>query len=92
MIALLTSGKRQLNGCSIALAVTLAILISTVPHEAFAKGGTFHLFSSAQAATIISPRTEPARPVTIETLGSCGGKRYRDPNTHRCRGPADFGN
>jgi methionine-rich copper-binding protein CopC len=30
-------------------------------------------------------------PVT-ETLGAgCGGKRYRDPVTHRCRGPSDFG-
>jgi hypothetical protein len=64
-------------------------LISVAPHEASAKGGTFHLFSSeAKAATLNSPPTKP----TIETLGvGCGGKRYRDPITHRCRGPADFG-
>jgi len=27
-----------------------------------------------------------------ELLGGCGGKRYRDPQTHRCRGPSDLGN
>lgn len=27
-----------------------------------------------------------------ELLGGCGGKRYRDPQSHRCRGPADLGN
>jgi hypothetical protein len=95
----LTSGKSPLNGGSIALAVTLAILMSIAPHEASAKGGTFRLESAwspvsrAQAATITSTGAE----VTTEThsltiFGSCGGKRYRDPNTHRCRGPADFGN
>ena len=45
--------------------------------------------SRAEAAPITSSRTEP----TTERLGvGCGGKRYRDPITHRCRGPADFGN
>jgi hypothetical protein len=88
----LTSGK-SITGRSIALAVTLAILIPTAPHEALARGGVFHLFSAAQAAIVTSRRSE----VTTEThsttiLGSCGGRRIRDPNTHRCRGPADFGN
>jgi hypothetical protein len=93
MIAPLTSGKCQLNGRSIALAVTLAILMSIAPHEASARGGPLHLLdawavSQAQAATGAS-RNNP----TTETLGvGCGGKRYRDPITHRCRGPADFGN
>ena len=27
-----------------------------------------------------------------QILGGCGGKRYRDPQTHQCRGPADIGN
>jgi hypothetical protein len=95
MIAPLTSGKCQLNGRSITLAVTLATLVSIAPHEASAKGGTNHLWdawsvSRAEAATGTSSRKE----TTTETLGfgSCGGKRYRDPITHRCRGPADFGN
>jgi len=79
----------QLNGLVIALAVTLSILISTVPHEASVKGGiTFHVFPRAEAATLTSPRSGPP----TEPLGvGCGGKRYRDPITHRCRGPADFG-
>jgi hypothetical protein len=90
----LISGKSPLSSRGIALALALAILIPTAPREALAKGGAFHLFSAAaQAATITSPRTE----ATTETrspiiFGSCGGKRFRDPNTHRCRGPADFGN
>jgi hypothetical protein len=88
MNASLMSGKSLLNGRSITVAVTLSILMSIAPHEASAKGGTFHLFSRAEAAPITSPRREP----TTETLGvGCGGKRYRDPITHRCHGPADFG-
>jgi hypothetical protein len=93
MIAPLTSAKCQLNGRSIALAVTLAILMSIAPHEASAKGGiksnTFNPFSRAEAATITSSPLQPH--ATTPTFGGCGGKRYRDPNTHQCRGPADFG-
>ena len=83
----------QLNGRSIALAVTLAILMSVAPHQASAKGGiksnTFNPFSRAEAATIISSPLQPH--TTTVTFGGCGGKRYRDPITHQCRGPADFG-
>jgi hypothetical protein len=32
------------------------------------------------------PRFAPS-----EIIGGCGGKRFRDPKTHQCRGPADFG-
>jgi hypothetical protein len=84
-----TSSKSPLSGCGVVLAVTLLIL--TVPHEALARGGVFHLFSAAQAATVTSPRAEVRTETHSPTvLGSCGGKRYRDPNTHRCRGPADY--
>jgi len=87
MIAPLTSG----NDRSIALAVTLAILMSVAPHEASAKGGikSCCFISRAEAATITSKPLESHAP-TI-TIGGCGGKRYRDPITHQCRGPADFG-
>ena len=89
----MTSDKCQLNGRSIALAVTLAILISVAPHQASAKGGMkngpIQIFSTAEAATITSKPVEPHAP-TI-TIGGGGGKRYRDPITHQCRGPADFG-
>jgi hypothetical protein len=77
MIAPLTSGKCQLNGRSITLAVTLAILMSIAPREASAKGGMkmycLSPVSRAEAAPITSSRTEPT---TTETLGGCGGKRY----------------
>ena len=93
MIAPLTFGKRRLDVRSIALAATVAILMPIAPHEASARGGPLHLLdawavSRAQAATGTASRNEP----TTETLSACGGKRYRDPITHRCRGPADFGN
>ena len=59
MIAPLTFG----NGRSIALAVTLAILMSIAPHEASAKGGMkngpIQIFSRAEAATITSKPSEP---------------------------------
>jgi hypothetical protein len=78
--------------CSIRIVVTVAIAMSIAPHEALAKGGTFHLgvwspVSRAEATPVNSPRTETAEPLSF---GGCGGKRYRDPNTHRCRGPGDF--
>jgi hypothetical protein len=86
MIAPLTSG----NGLGIALAVTLAILISVAPHQASAKGGikSCCFTTRAEAATINSKPLEPHAPTVI--FGGCGGKRYRDPTTHQCRGPADF--
>ena len=88
----LTSDKCQLDGRSIALAVTLAILMSVTPHQASAKGGikSCCFISRAEAAPIISPTPAQSNPTT-EALGGCGGKRYRDPITHHCRGPADFG-
>ena len=89
----LTTGKLSLGGPSIALAVTLAMPMAIAPHEASAKGGTFlwsHLspVSRAEAKTETSSRPE----VTPLTIRGCGGKRYRDPNTHKCRGPGNFGN
>jgi len=89
MIAPLISGK-YLNGLCIVLGVILAILMSVAPNQASAKGGMKMccLIPRAEAAPTTSSRTEP----TTQTLVvGCGGKRYRDPITHRCRGPADFG-
>jgi hypothetical protein len=92
----LTSAKTPFDGRSIGLAITLAILMSIAPHKASAKGGTdlhqsaWSPVSRAEAATVTPSQPEAT---TTETLGfgGCGGKRYRDPNTHQCRGPADFG-
>ena len=91
MNAPFTFGKFSLNGRSIALAVTLAIPMSIAPHEASAKGGMKMcclIIPRAEAATINSKPLEPHAPTVI--FGGCGGKRYRDPITHQCRGPADF--
>jgi hypothetical protein len=78
---------------SIALAVTLATLMSISPQKASAKGGTFHLWTAWSPVSRAEAATHSSRPETMtETLGAgCGGKRYRDQITHRCRGPADFG-
>jgi hypothetical protein len=84
------TSKFCFEGRGIFFAVALAVLVS--PHEASAKGGVFHLFPAvvgAEAATTTTT-SRPEPPTVI--LGGCGGKRYRDPNTHRCRGPGDFGN
>ena len=88
MIAPLTSFKFPPGARTIAFTVTLAILMSIAPDIALAKGGTFHLFAfyKAQSESTFGLLTRQT------AFGGCGGKRYRDPNTHRCRGPADFGN
>ena len=59
---------KLLGSCGPVLAVTLAALMLTVPHEALAKGGTFHLFSAAQAATTTSPRTEATTATHPQTI------------------------
>lgn len=93
-IAPLRSGECLLHRRGVALAVTSVSVMSIAPHQASAKGGTFHLGTfvlGAEAAPLISSRTETAKPDPL-SFGGCGGKRYRDPNTHRCRSPSDFGN
>jgi hypothetical protein len=81
--------------CSICVAIAFAIPVSIAPCEALAKGGVMHLWSAwspvsrAEATPVTSSRTETAKPEPL-SFGGCGGKRSRDPNTHRCRGPGDF--
>ena len=80
--------------CSICVVITLAIAMSIAPHKASAKGGTFHLgvwsaVPRAEATPVTPSQTEAAKPEPL-SFGGCGGRRYRDPNTHRCRGPGDF--
>jgi len=80
--------------CSICVVIALAIITLIAPREASAKGGTFHIgawspVSRAEATPVTSSRTETAKPEPL-SFGGCGGKRYRDPNTGRCRGPGDF--
>ena len=90
MNAPLTSGKSLFNGRSIAVVVTVVIVMLIGPHEASAKGGikgdSRPPISRTEAATETSSRTD----ATPTEFSGCGGKRFRDPNSHRCRGPADW--
>jgi hypothetical protein len=66
----------------------LLIFAPFVPGDALGKGGTnMHERLSASPAAI--PTYEPTLP---RGFGGCGRGRYRNPRTHKCRGPADFGN
>jgi hypothetical protein len=40
----------------------------------------------------VPERFAPAEISASQILGGCGGRRLRDPQTRRCRGPADLGN
>ena len=62
----LTSDKCQLDGRSIALAVTLAILMSVTPHQASAKGGI-------KSCCLLLSFTTKAAPMSSTVQG--GGKR-----------------
>jgi hypothetical protein len=80
---------------SIALAVTLAITTLIVPNEASAKGGAFHLWTAWSHLTAMpwagaTTVSHQEATTVFGVFGGCGGKRYRDPNTRRCRSPADF--
>jgi hypothetical protein len=84
----------DVSGHTIALVVILAILVTIAPHEVRAKGGTFHLFSTvvrAEAATNATASRPESKTEPLGIFSGCGGRRYMDPNTHRCRGPADLG-
>jgi hypothetical protein len=88
----LTSARFPFDGRSITLAASLVVLMINAPHEALAKGGAFHLWTSWSQRTAVSqPEATTVSHTEATTvfgvLGGCGGKRYRDPNTHRCRGP-----
>lgn len=61
---------------------------------AFARGGPLHLLGPfdhpsvpVSRAGIPTPSISPS-----DLLAGCGRGRYRDPATHRCRGPADVPN
>ena len=66
----------------------LMFLVPLFPGGALGKGGTnMHEFSVTRAGV---PAFDPSS--LIQSLGGCGRGRYRDSHTHKCRGPADFGN
>jgi hypothetical protein len=77
-------GKAMLRFMIIAVALTL---VASSP--ALANGGTIR-----RSEPVPTELTTPSLPQasSFDNLGGCGRGRYRDPATHRCRGPADFGN
>jgi hypothetical protein len=67
--------------------VALAILL---PLAAFARSGPLHLHGPFEHPQTISRAGLPTPSVSpAYLLSACGRGRYRDPNTHQCRGPAD---
>ena len=69
---------------------TLLIFASAfllVPSEALGKGGT-NLHEGFYASSAGVPNLKLRLP--NETFGGCGRGRYRDPRTHKCRGPGDL--
>ena len=71
------------------LAIVVAALTLVASSPASAKGGTIRRSEPIpMELTTGSPRQSPA----LYNFGGCGRGRYRDPGTHQCRGPADFGN
>ena len=62
----------------------LLIFLPFMPVEALGKGGTnMHELANTRA-------TVPQSPFPSDGSVGCGRGRYRDPRTHKCRGPADF--
>jgi hypothetical protein len=54
-------------------------------NSALAKGGgPLHLFKTVSRAGVPGLSVSPS-----DLLAGCGRGRYRDPATHKCRGPAD---
>jgi hypothetical protein len=67
----------------------LLIFALFAPVDALGKGGTvMHDVASSSHAAV--PSYQPNLPSS--GFGACGRGRYHDPRTHKCRGPADFGN
>ena len=69
--------------------IALAGMTVTVPRRPRGEGSPMHLYGSWQSqpvsrAGIPTPFLSPS-----DLLAGCGRGRYRDPATHKCRGPAD---
>jgi hypothetical protein len=73
----------------LALLLAVFLLVPFVPDDALGKGGT------NMHEGLWPPRPgAPTDQLLLPQRGfeGCGRGRYRDPRTHRCRGPGDFGN
>jgi len=72
-----------------------AAMILVAPACALAAGSyTRKPPVTVTASTVSSlPSIPHASELSVsQILGGCGGRRSRDPVTHKCRGPADVGN
>jgi hypothetical protein len=69
-------------------ALIAAALVLASPVHGWARGGGG--FGRSYGSAGPPPPEAASSPASI-SIG-CGPKRYRDPQTHQCRGPADFGN
>ena len=70
-------------------ALTVAPLALAVPSYALAAGAYVRK-EPVKASMLPSLPSLPSVSAS-ESFNGCGGRRVRDPQTHRCRGPADFG-
>jgi hypothetical protein len=66
----------------------LMFLVPLFPGGAVAHGTNIHEMASSRASVV--PAIEPSS--LVQSFRGCGHGRYRDTHTHKCRGPADFGN
>jgi hypothetical protein len=66
----------------------LLVFVAPAPRDALGKGGTnMHELANTRATVPTYQSPFPSDGFVV-----CGRGRYRDPRTHKCRGPADFGN
>jgi hypothetical protein len=71
-------------------ALVAAALALAAPTSAIAKSGYVRLPEPKVVRAGVPIPDLQLSPSQI--LGGCGARRYRDPVTHKCRGPADIGN
>jgi hypothetical protein len=69
-----------------AIIAAASTLVASSP--ALGKGG--YIRRSEPIPMELTTGSLPQAP-PLYNFGGCGRGRYRDPGTHKCRGPADFG-
>ena len=76
-------------------AVVAAAIALVAPTHVLAAGAYIRKPPEKVTASVAPSRPDVSLPTGIspsQILGGCGGRRTRDPQTHKCRGPADIGN
>ena len=67
------------------------VIVVVAPQELLAKGGYVRPPEPTPVRAGLPTASVPKPPLGM-AIGGCGPKRLPDPQTHQCRGPADFGN